>query len=69
MELISPTAALAVLCFVLVSRKVLTIDTSVLATAQQCSHSIKSIQHSSLSSRLGMGKISGGDTARRADPD
>lgn len=63
MELISPIAALTVLCFVLVAREVLTIDTNVLAIAQQCSHSIKSIQHSSLRE----GKILGGFTARTAD--
>lgn len=44
MELISPITPPTVLCFVLVAAKVLRIDTSVLATAQQCSHIIKSIQ-------------------------
>ena len=50
MELISPiTPHPTVLCFVLVAAKVLRIDTSVLATAQQCSHIIKSIQQTALS--------------------
>jgi len=41
MELVFPTAALIVLCFVLVARKVLI--TNVLATAERCSHSVEAV--------------------------
>ena len=67
MELTFPTAALIVLHFVFVARRVL-ITHPVLATAQQCSQ-----HHGCLSSlkgwllsrarRLGVGKRLGGDTA------
>ena len=70
MELIFPIAALTVLCFVLVARKMLLTHQclgccwAVLAQQQGCLSNIP--PHSP--SRLGVGKILGGDTARTADP-
>lgn len=53
MELIFPVAAYTVLCSVSVARKMLVTYTSVLATAQQCLHSIKAVpQPSLLTSRV-----------------
>ena len=55
MELIFPIAAIIVLCFVFVARRVL-ITHYVLVTAEQCSHSIKALSSStaaSKASRLG----------------
>ena len=69
MELILPIAALIVLCSVLVARKVLITHQcfgycwAVLAQHQGCLSNIPP-----LTSRLGVGKILGGDTARTADP-
>ena len=69
MELIFPIADLIVLCFVLVARKVLMTHQcfgycwAVLPQHQGCLANI-----APLTSRLGVGKILGGDIARTADP-
>jgi len=71
-ELIFPIAALLVLSFIFVDRKVL-ITHSPLATAEQFLHSIKAISTTSppsspKGSRLRVGKNLGGDIARTAEP-
>jgi len=71
MELIFSIAACMVLCSRLVTKPVL-VKHSVLGIAEQCLHSIKAFSFSDSgprTSRLGVGKGLGGDTARTADPD
>jgi len=69
-ELTFPIAALIVVCLVAVARRSREHST-VLATAEQCSHSIKALSTPTplpKASRLLVGKRLGGDVARRTEP-
>lgn len=68
-KLIFPTAALTVLSFVSVARKVwLTHQMFRLLLSSARTTSKLSLQHFPLISKLAVGKILGGDIARMADP-
>ena len=69
MELIFPLAALVVLCFVLVVRKVLiTLVFWLLLSSAPMASGLSLQCFPPSPSRLGVGKILGGDRARTADP-
>lgn len=67
-ELIFPTAALTVLCFVWEARKVLITHQHWLLLCSACAASRLPLQHAPRTSRMGVDKTLGEDTARRADP-